>query len=228
MMTGNHSSDDAMAGNGRSPMWTRRGLGRLVALSLPAALLAGCAVIPKPGGQATPPPPRETGPQDNVLPSDSGRHRVALLVPLSGPNAAVGQAIANATTMALLDTNAQSLRITTYDTGTGAGAAASKAVLDGNRLILGPLTSDDVQAVAAVARPAKLPMITYSNDIAAADRDVFLLGQVPGQSIARVIGYAKSQGIKTVGAIVPGGVYGQRVGERGARQWPDAHRDRGL
>lgn len=212
MMTGNHSSDDAMAGNGRSPMWTRRGLGRLVALSLPAALLAGCAVIPKPGGQATPPPPRETGPQDNVLPSDSGRHRVALLVPLSGPNAAVGQAIANATTMALLDTNAQSLRITTYDTGTGAGAAASKAVLDGNRLILGPLTSDDVQAVAAVARPAKLPMITYSNDIAAADRDVFLLGQVPGQSIARVIGYAKSQGIKTVGAIVPGGVYGQRVG----------------
>lgn len=212
MMTGNHSSDDAMAGNGRSSTWTRRGLGRLVALSLPAALLAGCAVIPKPGGQATPPPPRETGPQDNVLPSDTGRHRVALLVPLSGPNAAVGQAIANATTMALLDTNAQSLRITTYDTGAGAGAAASKAVRDGNRLILGPLTSDDVQAVAAVARPAKLPMITYSNDIAAADRDVFLLGQVPGQSIARVIGYAKSQGIKTVGAIVPGGVYGQRVG----------------
>jgi hypothetical protein len=41
---------------------------------------------------------------------------------------------------------------------------------------------------------AKLPMITYSNDTAVADRDVFVLGQVPGQSIARVIGYARAQG----------------------------------
>jgi hypothetical protein len=39
-----------------------------------------------------------------VLPTDTARHRVALLVPLSGENAAVGRSIANATTMALLDT----------------------------------------------------------------------------------------------------------------------------
>jgi hypothetical protein len=31
------------------------------------------------------------------------------------------------------------------------------------------------------------PMITYSNDSAVADRDVFVLGQVPAQAIARVI-----------------------------------------
>lgn len=205
MMTGKD------AGSGNSGGWTRRRLGRALAVAAPFALLAGCAVIPKPGNDAGPPPPRETAPQDNVLPTDAGRHRIALLVPLSGPNASVGQAIANATTMALLDTNAQSLRITTYDTGAGAGAAASKAVFDGNRLILGPLTADDVNAVAAVARPAKVPMITYSNDIAVADRDVFVLGQVPGQSIARVVAYAKAKGLTRVGAIVPGGVYGQRA-----------------
>ena len=56
-----------------------------------------------------------------MLPTDTARHRVALLVPLSGENAAVGRSIANATTMALLDTNAENLRITTYDTATGAG-----------------------------------------------------------------------------------------------------------
>jgi outer membrane PBP1 activator LpoA protein len=54
-------------------------------------------------------------------------------------------------------------------------------------------------------------MITYSNDSAVADRDVFVLGQVPSQSIARVIGYARAQGVKTIGAIVPTGTYGQRV-----------------
>lgn len=175
------------------------------------ALLAACTVIPKQKPTPPPPPPTEVAPQANVLPTDADRHRVALLVPLSGPNAGVGEAIANATTMALLDTNAKSLRITSYDTAGGAGAAATKAVQDGNQLILGPLLSDEVQAVAAVARPARVPMITYSNDVGVADRDVFVLGQVPGQSVTRVVTFARAHGVTALGAIVPLGVYGQRV-----------------
>ncbi|WP_369801383.1 penicillin-binding protein activator [Novosphingobium sp. Fuku2-ISO-50] len=175
------------------------------------SLLAGCAVVPKPTVQAPAQKPAETTPQANVLPSDTDRHRIALLVPMTGSNAAIGQAIANATTMALLDTNAQNLRITTYDTANGAGIAASKAIADGARLILGPLTAEDVTAVAAVARPAHVPMITYSNDADTAARDVFVFGQVPGQSVARVIGYARAHGVTAVGAIIPTGVYGQRV-----------------
>jgi branched-chain amino acid transport system substrate-binding protein len=73
-------------------------------------LVAGCNILPK--GKPKPPPP----PPVDTLPKDQARHRVALLVPLSGPNAALGQSIANATTMALLDTQAKTLRITTYDT----------------------------------------------------------------------------------------------------------------
>ena len=188
-------------------------VGRLRRLILCAgfALLAGCTVIPKPAAPPPPPKPVEVAPDANVLPTDADRHRVALLVPMSGPNAPVGQAIANATTMALLDTNADNVRITTYDTALGAGLAANKAILDGNRLILGPLLADEVLAVASVARPAKVPMITYSNDSAVADRDVFVLGQVPAQAIARVVGFAQEKGIKTIGAIIPTGAYGQRV-----------------
>ncbi len=174
------------------------------------ALLAGCTVIPKQVAPP-PPPPVEVQPDANVLPTDADRHRVALLVPMTGTNASVGQAIANAATMALLDTNAQNIRITTYDTAAGAGLAANKAILDGNRLILGPLLAEEVVAVASVARPAKVPMITYSNDSTVADRDVFVLGQVPGQAIARVIGFAQAKGIRSVGAIIPTGAYGQRV-----------------
>lgn len=174
------------------------------------ALLAGCTVIPK-GAVGPAPEPTEKAPDANVLPADAGRHRVALLVPLTGPNAAVGQSIANAATMALLDTNAANLRITTYDTAASAGAAATRAVADGNRLILGPLLSDDVLAVSGVARPAKVPMITYSNDSAVAARDVFVMGQAPGQSIARVLGFARSRGVRSVAAIIPTGDYGQRA-----------------
>lgn len=175
------------------------------------ALLAGCAVIPKPVAPPPPPPPVEAQPDANVLPTDADRHRVALLVPMTGANASVGKAIANAATMALLDTNAQNVRITTYDTAAGAGLAANKAILDGNRLILGPLLAEDVIAVASVARPAKVPMITYSNDMGVADRDVFVLGQLPSQAISRVISFAQSRGIKSIGAIIPTGAYGARV-----------------
>ncbi len=189
----------------------RTGMARRFVVAGTLALLAGCAVVPKP---KAPPPvqrPTETAPDANVLPSDSNRHRIALLVPMSGANALVGQALANATTLALLDTNAQNLRITTYDTMTGAGAAASRAIADGNKLILGPLSAEDVSAVAAIARPAHVPMITYSNDPAVAARDVLVMGQIPGQSVARVVNYARAHGVTAIGALIPAGTYGQRV-----------------
>ncbi|WP_326493123.1 penicillin-binding protein activator [Novosphingobium sp. SL115] len=204
-----HMGVRAENGPVRSRRAAMRGIVRLsVAGTL--ALLAGCTVIPK-GPVGPTPEPTDKAPDANVLPTDAGRHRIALLVPMSGTNAAVGQSIANAATMALLDTNAANLRITTYDTAAGAGVAASKAIADGNKLILGPLLSDDVVLVSNVARTAKVPMITYSNDSAVASRDVFVMGQAPGQSIARVLGFAKAKGIKSVAAIIPTGDYGQRA-----------------
>ena len=176
------------------------------------SLLGACQIVPKTVPIAPPPPrPVETGPQEGVLPSDSQRHRIALLVPMSGPNAATGEAIANATTMALLDTNAQNLRITTYDTAAGAGQAAAHAVADGNKLILGPLLSDDVIAVASVARPARVPMITYSNDTGVASHDVFVLGTAPSQSVGRVVSFARASGVKRIAGLIPTGVFGQRA-----------------
>jgi ABC-type branched-subunit amino acid transport system substrate-binding protein len=180
-----------------------------------AMLLAGCKLIPGGGGaastgpEATPSPtpaPIETG-----LPADAGRHRIALLVPMSGANGAVGQSIANATTMALLDTNADSLRITTYDTTGGARAAAQRAVAEGNKLILGPLMAEDVGQVLAEARPANVPLITFSNDTSVAGPDVFVMGQAPEQSIQRTVDYARAHGSARFAAIVPEGDYGERA-----------------
>lgn len=191
-------------------MIERRAALRNLALLGGLALVAGCKVIPKPAPEQVPvaQPTEDTG---GTLPSDRERHRVALLVPLSGANAGVGQSLANAATMALLDTNAQNLRITTYDTATGAQSAATRALADGNRLILGPLLNEDVRAVAAAARPAKVPMITFSNDSSVAAEDVFVLGHVPAQSIARTVAYAHDKGASRFAALIPAGEYGQRA-----------------
>ena len=192
-------------------MIEKRALLRNLALASAIVLVAGCKVIPK-GPPVSGPAPAPTEAPSSNLPTDRERHRIALLVPLSGANAGVGQSLANATTMALLDTNAQNLRITTYDTATGAQSAAARALADGNKLILGPLLNEDVRTVAAMARPARVPMITFSNDSSVAADDVFVLGHVPAQAVARVVSFAKAKGISRFAVLTPGGEYGQRAG----------------
>lgn len=174
-------------------------------------LLAACQVVPK-AGPAAPAAPQngENGQFGPGLPSDTDRHRVALLVPQSGTNADVGTSIANATTLALLDSGTQRVRITTYDTAQGAAAAARQAIADGNKLILGPLLSEDVSAVAPIARSAKVPVLSFSNDTSVAGNGVFIMGFVPGQSVERVVKYARAKGHQRFGALVPKNVYGER------------------
>ncbi|GFM29543.1 penicillin-binding protein activator [Novosphingobium sp. PY1] len=170
--------------------------------------LSACSIVPK---TTAPTPTPTASPSESVIQEDNDRHRIALLVPISGPNGAVGQSIANAANMALLDTNAGNLRVTTYDTASNPGEAAKRAVADGNRLILGPLLSDNIPAVANFARPAKVPLISFSNDEEAASKDVFIMGNLPGQSVARTVRYANSRGITSFAALIPRGEYGDRA-----------------
>ena len=191
-----------------------RGLWKKCVAALMAIAVAGCqAVVPK---SAPPPTPSTTAPPavkkpGGPLPDDQARHRVAVLVPLTGPNAAVGTSIGNAANLAALDTGGANIRITLYDTAPGAAAAARRAVAEGNGLILGPLFSEDVSAVAPIARAAKVPVISFSNDNAISGDGVYLLGFSPDQSIDRVVTYAKSRGLVRIAALVPGGAYGRRV-----------------
>lgn len=189
-------------------MFTRRVFG----IALMTVALAACQVVPR-GRQGPAPVPTSApqGPSESVLPTDTARHRVALLVPLSGENAAVGRSIANAATMALLDTSAQNLRITTYDTGTNPGSAAATAMRDGNKLILGPLLRENVAPVMAQARGANVPLVTFSNDTSVALKDVFVMGHVPEQSIDRTVRYARAHNVTRFAGLLPNGDYGNRA-----------------
>ena len=161
-------------------------------------LLAACSTVPRSKAPVA------------VEPSD-GMHRVALLLPVTGPDADVGQSIANATALALADTKVTNIRMVTYDTGLGVAAATQRAIADGNKLILGPLRGDNVIEVAQIARPAGVPIISFSNDVGVAGPNVFLIGHLPNQAIERVVLYAKSKGMNRFAGVVASNVYGQRA-----------------
>jgi branched-chain amino acid transport system substrate-binding protein len=191
-----------------------RRLTRRAAIIGMALLMAGCqSIVPRGERPTGPQGPAPTGPGTVTpdLPTDTERHRIALLLPMSGSNAGVGQSIANAANLAVLDTGGQRIRITTYDTATGAGSAAQRAVADGNKLILGPLLADDVRLVTPHARRANVPILSFSNDSSVAGNGTFVMGYTPVQSIDRVVRHARSKGMTKFAGLMPSGVYGQRA-----------------
>lgn len=161
-----------------------------------ASLLAGCAGRPleRPGGAAA-----------------SRVNRVAVLVPLTGPDAAVGRAIGNAARLAMVDTGTKAFELTLFDTAAaGAVSAASQAIGGGNDLILGPLLGAEVRAVTPLAQRARVPVIAFSNDRDAAAPSAYILGFTPSQAVERVALEAAASGSRRFAAIAPAGAYGQR------------------
>ncbi|HKT14343.1 MAG TPA: penicillin-binding protein activator [Allosphingosinicella sp.] len=193
----------------------RRSFLTLVATAGAVLILAGCQAVPREPRPVPGPPTAPTRPAPSPnLPPDETRNRVAVLVPLSGENAGVGQSIANAANLALLDTGGSRIRITVYDTAKGGAlAAANDAIADGNGLFLGPLLAEDARAVAPAARRAHVPVIAFSNDSSVAGNGVYLMGFTPSQSIGRAVSYAQSRGLQRFAALIPQGVYGRRASQ---------------
>ena len=173
---------------------------RTVLTLLMVSLLAACQSGPS------------RGPVTPVVVPTGTKNKVALIVPLNGVDGPIGTSISKAAALALVDTKNQQITLTVFDSSqAGAAAAATQALAAGSELILGPLTADDVRAVAPIARSAKVPVIAFSNDQNVAGDGVFIMGTVPSESIGRAVHYARSKGAARFGGLVPTNLYGQRV-----------------
>jgi ABC-type branched-subunit amino acid transport system substrate-binding protein len=142
--------------------------------------------------------------------------KVALLLPLSGPNADLGKAMLEAAQLALFTTGSDKLTLIPRDTtGTVTGAAdAAKAVIaDGARLILGPLIADEVDAVKAIAKGANVNVVAFATKTEVAGGNVFLMGFLPRQEVAREVSYARDQGSTRFAALAPNTPYGHLMGD---------------
>ncbi|HWG79555.1 MAG TPA: penicillin-binding protein activator [Stellaceae bacterium] len=161
-------------------------------------------IQPIPGAPVTQTPlPTPGGPGNKV--------RVALLLPLSGPNAVLGNAMLDAAQMALFDVADEKLELLPHDTqGTAeaATAAAQAAVSEGARLIIGPLIAAEVNAVKPVARAAGVPVVAFSTATQLAGDGTYLMGFLPRQEIERVVGFAHSRGVSRFAVIAPSTPYG--------------------
>ncbi len=167
-------------------------------------------------GPRFPAPPVTAVPLPPAVPSAAGPVKVALLVPLSGPNAELGKSMLEAAQLALFTTESGRLTLIPRDTaGTaeGAVAAARSALGEGARLILGPLLAAEVEAVKPVAREAKVNVIAFTTQIQAAGGNVFLIGFLPRQEVMREVAFARERGLSRFAALAPNAAYGRLMGE---------------
>ncbi len=130
--------------------------------------------------------------------------RVAILLPLSGARADIGQTMLRAAQLALDGPGAPPLDAKdTGGTPEGAAAAARSAISDGAGLILGPLTSPETGAVAPIARGANVAVLAFTNDPSQAQPGVWTLGITPGQQVRRLVAAAQAQGRSQFAALLP-------------------------
>jgi len=185
-------------------MVRRRKFGRALTLLVAAAGLAACVADPGRVGYGG---PASVG--AGALPN--GR-RVAILLPLTGPNAELGQAMLRAAQLSLDQPGAPALDVRdTGGTPGGAAEAAKSALAAGAGLILGPLTAGETAAAAPVAKASGIPVLAFTSDAALAQPGVWALGITPAQQVRRLVLAVQAEGKTRVAAVLPKNAFGDAM-----------------
>ncbi|MGE5442249.1 MAG: penicillin-binding protein activator [Bacteroidota bacterium] len=185
---------------------------------------SGASRRPAPVFQPYPPPPTASAPtpaapeppvetQESEAAQDQ-RVDVALLLPLSGRLADLGNAMSDAAQMAMFDLADRRFALMPIDdkgTVNGATDAATQAVAQGAQLILGPLLAPSVRAVAPIATSAGTPVVAFSSDRKVTSPGVYILGFTPEAEVERIIGFAARRGSSRFAALAPDNLYGAAV-----------------
>jgi branched-chain amino acid transport system substrate-binding protein len=152
--------------------------------------------------------------QDMLLPGQSPTIKVGLLLPLTGPQAHLGTSMLNAAQMSLFENAPDQLELISEDTQGNpeiAARAAEKVIREGASVIVGPLFSTEVTAVARVAAQSRVPVLAFSSNQNVASQNVYIMGFMPGQQISRVFSVAQSKGITNVAMLVPSNEAGNMI-----------------
>ncbi len=154
--------------------------------------------------------------------------RVAILLPMTGPQAAIGKSLLQAAQLAFGTDGPQLDVQDTGGTPTGATMATRAARAARDTMILGPLTAGETAAAAAVAQGT--PILAFTSDRQQARPAVWTLGIEPEQQVERLVQALASHGKTRIVAVLPDNIFGDALAAGLTRsstqlpQPPDVHR----
>ena len=146
--------------------------------------------------------------------SDASSFRVGVLLPLTGVASKHGQGLKNASMLAADDIKNPNLILQYYDTQStpsGARIAVENAIRQGSKIIIGPLMSTEVQAIANETIYQGVPVIAFSTSQDVLQPTVYTLGLLIEEQIDRIVSYAAKQNRSRLALLLPDNITGNAV-----------------
>lgn len=117
--------------------------------------------------------------------TDTAPHRMAVLLPLTGDNAATGRAIKTSIETAVLQRAPASLSVSFFDSAAGT-TAINDALGASPEIIVGPLFAADARMLRA-AKPNDLPAISFTSDATAVGDGVMTMALMPSNGVEAIV-----------------------------------------
>ena len=147
----------------------------------------------------------------DLLP-DSGPpiHTVAVLLPLSGPDAALGRQIKYAIEIAFFQRQPWNILVSFHDISgprENRHQTIERVISRKPNIIIGPIFAEDSKLVREL-KPTELPVLSFTSDPSALGNGVLSVGLMPNQSVETIIKQIAGDGRRSVLFLAPDNVSG--------------------
>ncbi|NBV05790.1 MAG: penicillin-binding protein activator [Proteobacteria bacterium] len=152
-----------------------------------------------------------------TLKSKKQKVKVALFLPFSGKNKELGLHLFNAATLSLFDNdlnnNIELVLIDSKDSAEDAAKAFKEIINQKIKLVIGPVFSSSVEAIAKDVKENNIVVISLSNNPKLVGKTteksgIFLGGILPEAQIEKITSYSIGQGKSSFAIIAPNNQYG--------------------
>ena len=143
-----------------------------------------------------------------TIDSDDESHRIAVLLPTSGKNAAIGKTIQTSVTTAVLEHNDKNLSVSFFDTASNPTDAVNGALATNPEIIIGPVFADNARILRDI-KPLNMPALSFTSDATAVGNGVMTMALMPTNSVETIISQMPSDNIRSFIIIAPNSTSGK-------------------
>lgn len=121
-------------------------------------------------------------------------HHMAVMLPLSGPNATVGKTIRTSVEAAILQSAPDNLSVAFYDTANGdISSVIENALANNPDIIVGPVFANNAR-ILRESKPENIPVLSFTSDATAVGNGVMTMALMPTNSVELIVREMKSDG----------------------------------
>ena len=141
-------------------------------------------------------------------PQTETAHNVAVLIPVTGPNAKIGKSIRLGIEAAVMQFAPDGLQMNFYDTGTGnVDETINRALASNPEMIIGPVFADNARLLRD-KKPSSMPALSFTSDVSAVGDGIISMGVMPTNVVESAIGEMAANGGKSFIIIAPNNASG--------------------